>query len=74
MWTWDIVHEARGVKGSGWSDADSEEFLKKISVKILAFSTDCVKVCPSFIKCGIDDIAVFFEVLTNDQKFLLPLL
>ena len=31
-----------------------------------------MKVWPSFIKCGIDDVSAFFTVLTNDQKFLLP--
>ena len=35
--------------------------------------TECVKVWPSFIKCGMDEVSTFFTVLTNDQKFLLPL-
>ena len=35
------MHEARGVKGSGWSDSESDEFLENISARILAFSTEC---------------------------------
>ena len=74
IWTSSIVHEAPCVKGSGWSDSESDEFLENISARILAFSTECVKVWPSFIKCGMDEVSAFFTVLTNDQKFLLPLL
>ena len=44
IWTSGIVHEARCVKDSFWSDAESEEFLENISAKIFAFSTECVKV------------------------------
>ena len=74
IWTTGIVHEARDVKGSGWSDSESDEFLENISASILAFSTECVKVWPSFIKCGMDEVFAFFTVLTNGQKFLLPFL
>ena len=59
---------------SGWSDSESDEVLENISARILAFSTESVKVWPSFIKCGMDEVSAFFTVLTNDQKFLLPLL
>ena len=40
IWTSGIVHEARCVKGSGWSDSESDEFLENISARILAFSTE----------------------------------
>ena len=50
IWTSGIVHEAIGVKGSGWSDSERDEFLENISVKILAFPTECVKIWPSLIK------------------------
>ena len=63
IWTSGIVHESRGVKGR---DSESDEFLENISARILAFSTECVKVWSSFIKCGIDEVAAFFSVLTND--------
>ena len=43
IWTSGIVHESCGVKGSGWSDSESDEFLENISARILAFSTECVK-------------------------------
>ena len=33
-----------------------------------------MKVWPSFIKCGMDEVSAFFNVLINDQKFLLYLL
>ena len=28
IWTSGMVHEARGVKGSGWLDSESDEFLE----------------------------------------------
>ena len=36
-----IVHEARGVKRSGWLDSESVEFLEKVSDEILALSIEC---------------------------------
>ena len=72
MWTLGIVHEARGVKGSG--RFRNVEFLEKISAKIRAFSTLCVKDWPSLVKCGIDDVSAFFTFFTKYQKFLKSLL
>ena len=69
IWTSGIVHEARGVKGSGWSDSESNEFLENISTRILAFSTECVKVWPSFIKCGMDEVFAFSPFLQMTRSY-----
>ena len=74
IWTSAIVHEALDVKGSGWSDSESHDFLENISARILAFSTERVKVWPFVMKCGMDEVSAFSTVLINAQKFLLPLL
>ena len=37
IWTSGIVHKARDVKGSGWSDSEIDEFLENISARIFAF-------------------------------------
>ena len=74
MWTSDIVHKARGVKVSGWSVSEINEFLENVSARILAFSTECGKVLPFLIKRGKDKVSALFSVLTKDQKFLMPML
>ena len=71
IWTSGIVHEERGVNGSGWSDSENDEILENISARILVLSTECVKVWPSFIKCGMNEVYAFFTVLTNDAIAIL---